>query len=225
MADVHSPTTMISDVEEHLVTSVETEVHAGKNLLWNPDRNYNHWMSIDFSDTNYLLDQFKKFRDVQMKSSEYRADALDGMAVISAFLVAFACNDLMSLQGDSFDKLSLFTIYATFLMTTVTTDFFVMIVFALISVKMKRLLARDAAADIYITQRQLDAFKNDKKCASTARAWYYGMNRHGDLLSGMAPNKMVGKSIIVFLVMIGMYIGAVFVKCRIFTSTQVTKVH
>lgn len=88
-----------------------------------------------------------------------------------------------------------------------------MIVFALTTVKLKRLLATDAAADIYITQQQLDAFKKDHRGASTARSWYYGMKRYGDPLPGMAPNKMVSKSVVGFVVMIGLYIGAVFLKC------------
>lgn len=129
MAQVQTPTESLinDDPLQHetmaLTNNLENKPSTQNDLLWAVDRTANDWKSIDFSDANYLLDQFQQFRDIQMVSSEYRADALDGMAVISAFLVAFACNDLMQLESNSFDNSILFIIYTVFQMTIVSIGF------------------------------------------------------------------------------------------------------
>ena len=106
MSHVQTPTILIIDERGQLVTPESTQPKSyrdeERDLLWEPVRDFSDWRAMDWSDPNYILDQFNEFRDVQMVSSEYRADALDGISIISAFLVALACNDLISLESDSF---------------------------------------------------------------------------------------------------------------------------
>mmetsp|Transcript_49002 Transcript_49002/g.78282 ORF Transcript_49002/g.78282 Transcript_49002/m.78282 type:complete len:196 (-) Transcript_49002:141-728(-) len=147
-----------------------------------------------------------------MESSLNKSAVLDGLSIITAFLVAFAFSDMSQLDKTSFDHQVLFIFYSISLMFTITTGSVLLIAVAFIVIKLRRLIQRDTVRPIYWRSHFLENFKKNYKTASSARAWYYGVDANGDIKPGQSPSRIIKRSIHLFLIMMASYITSLFFK-------------
>lgn len=159
------------------------------------------------------LKQYETARVIQIESAGNKANVLDGLSIMTAFLVAFAYSDMSQLDQTSFKSSILFILYSITLMVTITTGTLTLIAVTFILVKLRRLIQRDTSRQIYWKGESiLDSFRKDYKTASHARAWYYGIDKNGNKMKGGKPHHVIAKSVKLFLVMLTSYVIGLFVK-------------
>ena len=165
-------------------------------------------------DDNNAMEQYKMARKIQMESSSNKANVLDGLSIITAFLIAFAYSDMSQLDPENFKSSLLFILYATSLMMAITIGTLILIAVTFIVIKLRRMLQRDTVRPIYweSNTKHLANFRKNYKTASTARAWYFGFDRNGDKMKGQPPYYIISKSVKLFLVMVSSYVTGLFIK-------------
>ena len=125
--------------------------------------------------------QYLEIMEKDHATVEKKCEAFDALSVLIGFLLAFAFGDIMGLDLDDFQSLLLFIIFSTLLVFTAIFGTLSLIVFSFITIRLRRLLARDNGRSVVYWNkwtvnalRKMDQYTFSKAyTASHATAWYF----------------------------------------------------
>ena len=154
-----------------------------------------------------------------------KCDSYDTLSVLTGFLLAFAFEDTVNMDSDSFNSQAAFIVYSVCLMCTVLFGALSIVTLSFICIRLRRQLSRDAAAPLYFKPWRLYYLRNGKH-ASHARTWYYGryfddpdnlQKKQKDAQKRKSclfirPVDMIRKGVTGFLLMIIFYAGSIYVS-------------
>lgn len=167
----------------------------------------------DLADVHAAYEDFLTTAASELEIMSQKADTIDGVALLTAFLVAFAIDNVLDLDSSSFENDTLFQLFAIFVSLTVGSGLIVVLITTFTSLKLKRLIGRDhfrkhSNVSVDRKERQIKVWK-ERGCTTAVYAFYNNIEYRGKKVN---VRKIVSYCYLMFVFVLANYIMAIAVK-------------